>query len=225
MERIYTGFNQLDENVTIKTGELVVIASRPAIGKTSFVCNVVKNTLDKQKILFFSMQLKEHKAVSNLIDYAKNNGKQIYLEQSILEIDDIFLKVAELKIKQGLDLVVIDNFGDFISCSHYSENALVLKLKQMALKLGVCVLITSGMARGEYFYATYSDILHKTFLKKSDKIFVIYRPDLIYSEEDCEIECIKKGVAVVSLEKDVSSSWYGEASLKFDNTNLTFTEI
>ena len=225
MEKIYTGFKQLDENVTIKTGELVVIASRPAIGKTSFVCNIVKNTIDNQKILFFSMQIKEHMAINSLIEYAKSNNKKLHLEQKVCDIDDVCLKVAELKIKQGLDLVIIDNFWDFINCSHFSENELVTQLKKMALKLDVCIIITSEMARSEFFYSTYSDIHHKTLIFKADKIFAIYRPDLIYSEEDCEIECIKKGVAVVSLEKDVNSNWHGEASLKFNENELTFTEI
>lgn len=225
MDKIYTGFSQLDKNVQIKRGEIVTLASRPAIGKTTFMCNLVKNTLDNQKILFFSMQTKEHKAVNNLIEYAKKNNKKLYLENELCEIDDVILKTAELKIKQGLDLVIIDNFNDFMCCSRYNEGDIVLKLKQMALKLGVCILIASTMARSEYFYATYCDIIHKTLLYKSDKIFVIYRPDLIYSEEDCEIECIQPNVAQVSLEKDVSSNWYGQASLKFDVNELTFSEI
>ncbi len=34
-----TGFKDIDSNIKLNNGELIVIASRPSIGKTTFVLN------------------------------------------------------------------------------------------------------------------------------------------------------------------------------------------
>lgn len=52
MDRIYTGFESLDKHLKIYKGDLVVIGSRPAIGKTSLMCSMIEKTIDKQKTLF-----------------------------------------------------------------------------------------------------------------------------------------------------------------------------
>lgn len=58
MDRIYTGFESLDRHLEICKGGLVVIGGRPAIGKTCFMCSIIEKIIDKQKILFFTMQTK-----------------------------------------------------------------------------------------------------------------------------------------------------------------------
>lgn len=222
--RVRTGFKKLDGKICLNKGELVVIAGRPAIGKTSFVCDIIKNTLIYQGCLFFTMQLKEHKKISDLIDYSLNNNGRFSVVKDIYDFDSVLLKAAEERIFCGLELVVIDNFSDFLNCSHYSENTLILKLKEMALKLGVCVVVISNTLTNKKFYSTYKDMECKGLIVHSDKILSIYRPDLTYDELECEINVIEENVAVVSLEKGIDSSWYGDVAFKFDNKERTFTE-
>ena len=57
MDRIYTGFESLDKHLEICKGDLVVIGSRPAIGKTCLMFSMIEKTTDK-KTLFFTMQTK-----------------------------------------------------------------------------------------------------------------------------------------------------------------------
>ena len=57
-ETIYTGFTELDKLTGgFKRGELILIAGRPAIGKTSFALNIAKNVAlrDKKSVAIFSL--------------------------------------------------------------------------------------------------------------------------------------------------------------------------
>ena len=66
MENIYTGFNKLDKYLKIYKGDLVVIGARPAIGKTCLMCSMIENTIEKQNIVFFTMQTNKHKALERI---------------------------------------------------------------------------------------------------------------------------------------------------------------
>lgn len=53
-----TGINALDELVSLKNKELITIASRPGIGKSTLLLNIV-NSVSKQtnnKILYFNFE-------------------------------------------------------------------------------------------------------------------------------------------------------------------------
>ena len=158
MEKFYTGFESLDNKVNFKKGELVVIASRPAIGKTSLICSIIKNTFKKQKSLLFAMQLTKQKAVENLNGYLDSESKQLEIVKDILDIDEIILKTAENKIKYGLDVVYIDNFTDFVVYSRLLPKSAILKLKDMAKRFNVALVITDQLERKEMQYSTYYDI-------------------------------------------------------------------
>ena len=61
---IPTGFDVLDRFIAgggLCPGQLLTIAARPSVGKTSFVVSLIRNMLrDGKKILFFSLQLSSH---------------------------------------------------------------------------------------------------------------------------------------------------------------------
>ena len=67
MDRIYAGFESLDKYLKIYIGDLVVIGSRPAIGKTSLMCSMIEKTIDKQKTLFFTMEERKDKNIEKTI--------------------------------------------------------------------------------------------------------------------------------------------------------------
>ena len=64
-----TGFKELDEIIDLKKGELVVIASRPAMGKSTFVLNILSHfTLkEKKSVLFFSLEDSNDNIINKLI--------------------------------------------------------------------------------------------------------------------------------------------------------------
>lgn len=69
-ETIYTGFTELDKLTGgFKRGELILIAGRPAIGKTSFALNIAKNVAlrDKKSVAIFSSEITEQQLVNRML--------------------------------------------------------------------------------------------------------------------------------------------------------------
>ncbi len=64
-----TGFNDLDEVIKVNKGDLIVVASRPSMGKSTFVLNVLSHiALDEKKsVLFFSLEDSKEQIINKLI--------------------------------------------------------------------------------------------------------------------------------------------------------------
>lgn len=83
---MHTGFKSLDEIIEINKGDLVIVASRPTMGKTAFVsivANYVLNT-EKEPVLFWELEEEEEKirrrlvSLNSMIEMKKN---EIYNNQ------------------------------------------------------------------------------------------------------------------------------------------------
>lgn len=222
MKRIFTGFKSIDNGMQINEGELVVLASRPAIGKTSLICSIIKNTLDSQKGLYFSMQFMKSKAIES-IDFTKNNNYEIV--EDIVDVDEIIIKTAESKIKKDISVVFIDNFTDLVTCSAYSPKRVILKLKEMAKRLGVAVIVAEVLVRNNKHYYTYYDMRHYDFISLADKIVTMDRLYLEYANAELELNCIKKNTTSICIDKDLSKYLGEEFRLTFDKNTFTFNEI
>lgn len=133
-----TGFVDLDEKTAgLQKSNLIIIAARPAMGKTAFVLNLAQNAALKAdaKVLIFSLEMSKEElgmrmlSSDTCIDLAKlktgdlNRGEweDLYigidrLTKAGIYIDDtpgISLmemknKCRRLKAEKGLDLVVVD---------------------------------------------------------------------------------------------------------------------
>ena len=66
---MHTGFKSLDEIIEINKGDLVIVASRPAMGKTAFVSTVANYVLNTEKkpVLFWELEEEEKKIKRRLI--------------------------------------------------------------------------------------------------------------------------------------------------------------
>ena len=64
-----TGFKDLDNIVKIKGGDLIIVASRPAMGKTTLAQNILSNVAIKEHkpTAFFSLEESMEKIVNKLI--------------------------------------------------------------------------------------------------------------------------------------------------------------
>jgi replicative DNA helicase len=135
---IPTGFTELDKITNgLQNSDLILLAARPGVGKTSFSMNVLVNAAvdHGKKCAVFSLEMSKEqlmqRAICSLakVSMAKAlNGtmdaeewKRIWtatkkLEQSGLYVDasslttpaDVLTKCRRLKAKEGLDLVMID---------------------------------------------------------------------------------------------------------------------
>lgn len=64
-----TGFKDLDHIIKLNRGELIVVASRPAMGKSTFVQNILSNVAikDNGAVLFYSLEDSKETIVNRLI--------------------------------------------------------------------------------------------------------------------------------------------------------------
>ena len=225
MDRIYTGFESLDKHLKIYKGDLVVIGARPAIGKTCFLCSMIEKSIDKQKIIFFSMQTNRHKAIDRLNTINVIENENFYLFDDIVDFEELLLIAAEQKIKFGVDAVFIDNAVDVFNDSYHSEKEITIKLKKLAEKLNVAVIIADGHKLTNRRRSCYIDLRHKSLIKYADKIITINRPDKMATVKEIEDGLVEKNVAEIFVDKDIEEYYTPWIKLKFDNINFTFNEI
>ena len=225
MDRVYTGFVSIDKHFKICKGDFVVIGGRPAIGKTCLMCSMIEKTIEKQKILFFTMQTNKHKAIERLQLLNVEENENFYLHDSFVNYEELLLLVAEHKIKYDIDVVFIASALDLYEYTYHMENEMTIKLKELAEKLNVALIIADSHCLSRRKYSYYLDLRHKSLIKYADKIITINRPDKMATAKEIEDGLVEKGVAEIRIDKDMEEYFSPWINLKFDNNSLTFNEI
>lgn len=135
---IRTGFLDFDRMTNgLQKGDLVIVAARPAMGKTSFCLNIALNAslLDKAKVAIFSLEMPASQLVTRLLGsearvsisdlragrlgdddwnslgmaVAKMAESEIFIDDSgEATVAQMRAQLKRLKMESGIDLVVID---------------------------------------------------------------------------------------------------------------------
>ena len=135
---IKTGYTELDKKTNgFQRGDLIILAARPAMGKTAFALNLALNVaqLNSQATAIFSLEMGADQLMKRILscksqvessklrsgylrddEFSALNESANELMHTKLYIDDsaaikmaeIHAKCRKLKAEQGLDLVVID---------------------------------------------------------------------------------------------------------------------
>ncbi len=194
-----TTFKDLDNIVKLTKGELIVIASRPGMGKSTFVQNILSNMAIKENkaVLFFSLE-ESSESIENKLSIINSMGevdkfklyeqyqKQVYiLSNAPYTIDDICNNSHELK--KDIDLIIIDylqliQFDKKKLLSRDNEIKEILKkLKMLAKELDVPIIITSQLSRKmesredkKPYVSDFSDS-ESGILTYCDKVLFLYR--------------------------------------------------
>ncbi len=133
-----SGFKDLDDLTTgFQAGDLVVIASRPAMGKTSLCINIVQHVAVEKKmpIAFFSLEMSKEQLVQRMLwSESRVNGRKLLggflgesawpkltiaagrLSEASIFIDDsaaisvleLRAKARRLKTRQDIKLIIVD---------------------------------------------------------------------------------------------------------------------
>ncbi len=133
-----TGFVDLDNKTSgLQKSDLVLVAARPAMGKTAFSLNVVTNAAmqGEASVAFFSLEMSKEQLVQRMMSSESHVELQKIINGDLTEEDwpklvssmgplsqaDIFIddtpgitlrelkaKCRKLKIEKGLDLIMID---------------------------------------------------------------------------------------------------------------------
>ncbi|HMN43413.1 MAG TPA: replicative DNA helicase [Povalibacter sp.] len=149
---VSTGFNRLDEMTAgLQKGDLVVIAGRPSMGKTTFALNIAENAAfgpKKCKVGIFSMEMsrdslafrmvsslgrvdQSHLRVGNIDgeEWSRVNTAISMMKEAPIFIDDtgaltptdVRARARRLKREHGLDLIVLD-YLQLMQVSGNTEN-------------------------------------------------------------------------------------------------------
>ncbi|HLD91895.1 MAG TPA: replicative DNA helicase [Patescibacteria group bacterium] len=135
---ISTGFESLDNALAgMQKSNLIILAARPGIGKTSFALGIAQNAAvaNKKNVGFFSLEMSKEELVDRLLvsqadidawrlktgklteeDFTKLSNAMGVLAEAPLFIDDtpalsvleMRTKARRLQVEHGLDLIVID---------------------------------------------------------------------------------------------------------------------
>lgn len=174
---IPTGFGDLDFVITgLNKSDLILIAARPAMGKTSFALNIAKHVSEKLKTAIFSLEMSKEQLASRLLSMeGKIPGNKLRrghldpeewgrlteaseaFSNSKLYIDDTAgITVNEMKAKVrrlgGVSLILIDYLQLISSAKKISNRVqeisdITRQLKIMAKELNIPVICLSQLSR------------------------------------------------------------------------------
>jgi replicative DNA helicase len=107
---VRTGYRDLD-NMTagLQRSDLIILAARPAMGKTTFVTNLAYNvaTIAKQPVLFFSLEMSKEQLVDRML--ADASGVDAWNIRTGNLSDDDFSKLSEAMGEMAEAPIFIDD--------------------------------------------------------------------------------------------------------------------
>lgn len=170
---IKTGFNNIDSiSEGFANGQLIVLGSRPSMGKTTFACSLIENVCvnGAKSCALFSAEMSARQIIERLIrihgnvKYSDKEGTRFTdcvsratadLENAEIWIDDnrtagagddFIESCRQIGKSERIDLVIIDYIQLFESETK-DLSGLLMSLKQLAVELDCPVLVLSQLNR------------------------------------------------------------------------------
>lgn len=175
---ISTGLKGVDRVITgLNRSDLIILAARPGMGKTSFALNMARNVAVQKmkKVAFFSLEMSKEQLSSRLLsteamvegtklrtgelnesEWARIieagdilSGAELYLDDNAqVTVNEMKAKIRRLK---GVELIVID-YLQLMGNGKYENrvqeiSAITRNLKIMAKELNIPVVLLSQLAR------------------------------------------------------------------------------
>ena len=222
-----SGYLELDAILSgLNPSDLIILAARPAMGKTSFVLNIATRVAkqSKKKVVIFSLEMSMQQLVERMLSFEcsilsnkihkgdiKGDEWALLIEGAQNLFDDSpNLTVPEMKAKlrriKDLGLVVID-YLQLMSTGKREGNRvqeiseITRMLKVMAKELDVPVITISQLARGPDARQDHRPILSDlresgSIEQDADIVMFLYR-DEYYNPEDA-----KPGIAECIIAKN-----------------------
>ncbi len=214
-----TCFKELDKLINGLTGgELITIAGRPAMGKTTLSINIVNNVVGQvdKKILFFTLESTKEMLCKRF------TSKNVEIIDNVCYIEDIKSKCNEIQ-EQGLALVVVDYF-QLISSYNNSDNKLEERvylsqqLKSLALELNVPIIVVSQLTREleqrNDKRPNLQDTVNTGLQQASDKIICLYSDEYYIPGRFIDVKKIE-----LIIVKNCSGQ-LGTVCLKYDKDTM-----
>ncbi len=203
---ITTGFNKLDNLLTgLHGGDLIVVGGRPAIGKSSFVLNMVNYLAIGKGVpcLLHSIEMSKEQIESRLNNIGGDETYErlcrceapIYIEDDVFITPEVFYSMArEYKEEYNIGLIVIDYLQLFIAhqlpeLKSKAVSDAMADLKKLAQDLDVPVVLISQLNRDvekrEDKRPVLSDLKESESIQTmADVIMLLYREDYYYYPDE-----------------------------------------
>ena len=140
-----TGFKELDSKIKMKNGELIIIGSRPAMGKTTFVENIMNNVAVKQrkKVLFFTLEESKETIIRKLI--INNVGIEPY-KLDLYEKNQVNKNAKMNLTKEDLDRIeygtkLLNNARIYLDEKTNTTDSICIKAREMKLNHNIELII------------------------------------------------------------------------------------
>ena len=192
-----TGFKELDEMIDLVKNRLILLCSRPKVGKSILSLNIVTNIANKgTSVAIFDVETQKE----NILERLGNNVKNIYIDNSTnIKISDIEEKCRKLKDENNIKLVLIN----YLEVIDSEGNDVSKKLKILAEELNITIILLSQLPieldvryyLGKDPRPKISDI-DRAVVQQADVIMFLYRDD--YYNEDS----FRKSIAEVIIAKN-----------------------
>lgn len=192
-DRIRLGFPELDELISgLHSGELILIAARPSMGKTTFAIQIAKNlAINNQNAALFSLE---------------NDIKGI----TVIELSN---KARRINEEKDLDLIIIDYLqlmkGDPVAGAMSNPQRdfsdIFSSLKSVARELNVPIIVLSQLPRSVEQRPTKRPKLDDLRVfgnleLEADIIMFMYREDFYFPETE------NKNITEINVAKNLRGS-------------------
>ena len=214
-----TGFKEIDNTISgLQKGDFIIVAARPSMGKTAFALNIGQHASKGASVGIFSLEMTTEQLMERLIssrslvEFGKiKTGKldeaefrkitdaanvlakrKIFIDDKSTNLSDIKAKCRNLKIKEGLDVVIIDylqliEISDKTNSREQEIAKISRELKKLAKKLEITIVALSQLSRGPEQRTDHKPILSDlresgSIEQDADVIFMLYR-DEYYNKE------------------------------------------
>lgn len=243
-----TGFKEIDNTISgLQKGDFIIVAARPSMGKTAFALNIGQHASKGASVGIFSLEMTTEQLMERLIssrslvEFGKiKTGKldeaefrkitdaanvlakrKIFIDDKSTNLSDIKAKCRNLKIKEGLDVVIIDylqliEISDKTNSREQEIAKISRELKKLAKKLEITIVALSQLSRGPEQRTDHKPILSDlresgSIEQDADVIFMLYR-DEYYNKESEE-----KNIAELIINKNrngetktIKLGWIGQ---------------
>ena len=214
-----TGYAEIDKTISgLQKGDFIVVAARPSMGKTAFALNIGQYASKEASVAIFSLEMTTAQLMERLISarclidfenvktgrlndkefekitLAANDlsRRKIYIDDKSTNLNDIKAKCRNLKVKKGLDVIIID-YLQLIEISDKTREReqeiakISRELKKLAKKLEVTIIALSQLSRAPEQRNDHRPILSDlresgSIEQDADIIMMLYR-DEYYNKE------------------------------------------
>ena len=184
MKKFNTLFHEIDEALNYNNceGKLIALASRPGMGKSTLLLDILLNTvsLNSSDVLLFTMEMSQLQVIKRLLAKESLSDEKLNRmhvdETSAPSIDYIEKKILEF---DNLDMVFIDSIDLIKNYTNGAQEEIMHRLKSICKDRNISIIYTCQLNRLPEQRIDNQPILSDidVFVRENaDAIFVLYRP-------------------------------------------------